>query len=279
MSKTKILFVNSEVEPFLQTGKVAQHGNLLPQALQDLGHEIRVFMPRFGTINERRNQLHEVIRLSGQNLVINDSDHSLVLKVASLSSVRTQVYFIDNEEYFSTRSTYSDKKGNEYADQVERCLFYARGVAETVKNLRWTPDIIFCQGWFAAVAPMYIKKTMHDSQCFKNAKIFLALYDKTFKTDWPVNTSQILKTSGVTKADVAEIKDKKVSCKDLLRLATRFCDGIIVADKGVDQDVVENAKTLGKSILDISDNSEINVEQFSNFFESFFPKEVISEEE
>lgn len=279
MKKTRILFINTEVEPYLSAGHLADLGRKLPQAIQDSGHEIRVFMPRFGCINERRNQLHEVIRLSGQNIVINEADHSLVIKVASLASMHTQVYFIDNEDYFTSKNTYCNKKGNEYSNQVERCLFYARGVAETVKKLRWTPDIIYCQGWFAAVAPMYLKKSMHDAPCFKNAKIILALFDNAFKTEWPINTSQILKTNGVTKADIADIKDKKVSYVDLCKLATKFCDGIIVTDSGVDSEIIENAKSLEKPILDVSNNDELNAEAYNKFFESFFPKEDSGEDE
>ena len=279
MSKTKILFINSEIEPYMPATHLAVIGRMLPQALQDLGHDIRVFMPRFGNINERRNQLHEVIRLSGQNLVINESDHSLVLKVASHSSMHTQIYFIDNEEFFSQRGAYRDKKGNEYTDQAERCLFYARGVAETIKNLRWTPDIIYCQGWFAAAAPMFIKKSMHDNVSFRNAKVFLALFDNPFKNEWAASTSHILKTNGVTKSDIADIKDKKVGYKDLCKLATKFSDGIIVSETNVDNELIENAKALGKTILDVSGQEDFDAETYSNFFESFFPKEETPEDE
>jgi len=268
MKKTRILFINSEVEPYMAS-RLATLGKQLPQALQDSGHEIRVFMPRFGSINERRNQLHEVIRLSGQNLVINETDHALVLKVATHASMHTQVYFIDNEDYFSSRGDIADKKGVEYQDQVERCLFFARGVAETVKKLRWSPDIIYCQGWFAAVAPMFLKKSMHDMPCFKNAKYFLALFDNAYQKEWSITTAQILKTPGVTKADISDIKDKAVSCTDLCKLATKFCDGIIVTDPGVDQEIIENAKNTGKAVLDVSEHKEVNAEIYSNFFDSF----------
>lgn len=278
MSKTKILFINTEVEPYMPSGRLADLGRMLPQAMQGSGHEIRIFMPRFGTINERRNQLHEVIRLSGANLIVNEADHPLLIKVASLMPERIQVYFVDNEEYYTHRGVYCDKKDNEYPDQVERCLFFARGVAETVKRLRWTPDIIYCQGWFTAIAPMYLKKVMGDDPCFKNAKIVFGLYDNAFKNAWPNTTSNIVKVNGVTKSDISEIKDKTVDHTMLCKLAVKFSDGVVVTDPGINSDIVEYARNNGKTVLDVSANTEIDAEAYSDFFESFLPKQQKEEE-
>ena len=269
MSKTRILFINTEVEPYMPSGHLADLGRMLPQAMQESGHEIRVFMPRFGTINERRNQLHEVIRLSGTNLVINESDHPLIIKVASLMPQRTQVYFIDNEDYYTQRNVYCNDNGEEYPDQVERCLFFAEGIAETVRKLRWTPDIIYCQGWFAAVAPLYFKKAIGDDPCFKNAKIVYGLFNNAYKKPWTEKTSHILKISGVTKNDIAEIKDKQVSHPLLCKFATKCSDGIVITDKDIDPEVLDYVKKSGKTVLDVSDKTEIDAEAYSNFFDSF----------
>src|SRR5512138_1560307 len=158
MESRKVLFISQEITPYLGETKLSKIGRYLPQGIQERGKEIRTFMPRYGCINERRNQLHEVIRLSGMNLIIDDTDHPLIIKVASIQSARMQIYFIDNDDYFQRKGTVADDDGSEYADNDERCIFFARGVLETVKKLRWTPDIIHCHGWITALAPLYIKK-------------------------------------------------------------------------------------------------------------------------
>jgi len=272
MSKTRILFINSEVEPYMSDSHLATFGRELPQAIQESGHEIRIFMPRFGTINERRNQLHEVIRLSGMNLIINETDHPLVIKVASLMPQRIQVYFIDNDDYFTQRDVYTDNSGKEYADQAERCLFFARGIAETIKKLRWTPDVIYCQGWFAAVAPLYLKRAMSDDPCFRNSKIVLGLYDNAFETPWPATTHQTFRVPGITKSDVSEIKDKQLTHTALCKFAIKNCDGVIITDPGIDNEIIEYAKNNQKAILDCSCDEEIEAEKYSMFFDSFFPE-------
>lgn len=272
MSKTRILFINTEVEPYMPSGRLADLGRMLPQAIQESGHEIRIFMPRFGTINERRNQLHEVIRLSGANLIINEADHPLLIKVASMMPQRIQVYFIDNDDYFTQRGVYTDNDGKEYPDQVERCLFFARGIAETVKRLRWTPDIIYCQGWFASVVPLYLKKAANDDPCFRKAKIVLDLFDNAFTTPWPATTSHTLKVEGVTKADISEIKDKPVDYNLLCKWAMKYCDGVIVSDQGVDPGLIEHAENTGKKILNVSGDTELDAEKYSDYFNSFYPE-------
>ena len=147
----KILFINQEIVPYVPDSELALMGKALPQVMQEGGHEIRTFMPKWGNINERRGQLHEVIRLSGMNLIIDDTDHPLIIKVASIAQTRIQVYFIDNDDYFSKRQMTIDENGVDYADNGERAIFFARGVLETVKKLRWVPDIIHVQGWMGAV--------------------------------------------------------------------------------------------------------------------------------
>src|SRR5574344_470161 len=171
MDVVKVLYVPQEIFPYLPASEVSTISRELPQAIQEQGREIRTFMPKYGCINERRNQLHEVIRLSGMNLIIDDTDHPLIIKVASIQSARMQVYFIDNEDYFENREILADANGEEYDDNEERSIFFIRGVMETIKKLRWVPDIIHCHGWFSALAPLYIKKGYKDDPCFKNTKV------------------------------------------------------------------------------------------------------------
>src|SRR5512135_2346811 len=163
MESRKVLFISQEITPYLGETKLSKIGRFLPQGIQERGKEIRTIMPRFGCINERRNQLHEVIRLSGMNLVINDTDHPLIIKVASIQSARMQVYFIDNEDYFQRKCVLTDPEGNEFPDNDERAVFFARGVLETVIKLRWAPDIIHCHGWFTGMVPLFVKKTYKDN--------------------------------------------------------------------------------------------------------------------
>ena len=172
----KVLFINQEITPYVPETNMSVMGRDLPQKVQEAGLEIRTFMPKWGNINERRGQLHEVIRLSGMNLIIDDTDHPLIIKVASIPQSRIQVYFIDNDDYFTKRQMTTDEAGEEYADNGERAIFFARGVLETVKKLRWTPDIIHCQGWMSAVVPFYVKKAYHEEPSFANTKIVTSLF-------------------------------------------------------------------------------------------------------
>ena len=169
----KVLFITQEITPYVPESEMSLVGRNLPQAIQEKGREIRTFMPKWGNINERRNQLHEVIRLSGMNLIIDDTDHPLIIKVASIQSARMQVYFIDNEDYFQRKHTISDEEGNFFPDNDERSIFFARGVFETVRKLRWAPDLIYCQGWFTALVPLYLKKEYHDDPVFSLSLIHI----------------------------------------------------------------------------------------------------------
>src|SRR5574344_1175339 len=178
MKATKILFINQEIAPYVPDSEMSLMGRNLPQSIQEKGREIRTFMPKWGNINERRNQLHEVIRLSGINLIIDETDHPLIIKVASIQAARMQVYFIDNDDYFMKRQMAANELGEEYPDNGERAIFFARGVLETVKKLRWVPDIIHCQGWMGAVVPLYIKTAYHEEPSFANAKVVTSLFNK-----------------------------------------------------------------------------------------------------
>ena len=171
----KILFINQEIAPYVPDTELSLIGRDLPHSIQERGFEIRTFMPKWGNINERRGQLHEVIRLSGMNLIIDETDHPLIIKVATIQSVKVQVYFIDNDDYFSRRQMDKDENGVDYADNGERAIFFARGVLETVKKLRWVPDIIHCQGWMSSVVPFYVKTAYRDEPSFAETKVVTSL--------------------------------------------------------------------------------------------------------
>lgn len=271
MNKTKILFINTEVMPYLPEDRMSSIGRRLPQGMQDAGHEIRTFMPRFGQINERRNQLHEVIRLSGMNLIVNDTDHPLIIKVASIQQIRMQIYFIDNDEYFTFRKKYKGERG-EYSDNAERCVFFARGVIETIRKLRWKPDVVYCQGWFSAIAPVYIKKTFAEDPCFRGVKVVFSIFDNGFEGHMAGNFYHTVKREGVLKADLIEVRDKPVDHVALCKLAVKFSDGLIIADNTPDAEAVRQyAESRGVKILDATDE-ELDLDKYDQFFELFNPQ-------
>lgn len=245
----KVLFITQEITPYVSETEMSLVGRHLPQAIQEKGREIRTFMPKWGNINERRNQLHEVIRLSGMNLIIDDTDHPLIIKVASIQAARMQVYFIDNDDYFQNRLQITDENGNEYEDNDARTIFYARGVLETVKKLRWCPDIIHCHGWMTALAPLYIKKAYKDEPSFRNAKVIFSVYGDDFKHPFHADYPNKLMLKGIAKKDVSHLKNP-IDYTTLCKLAVDFSDGVVQQSEHVNEEVMEYARQAGKHILD-----------------------------
>lgn len=227
MEKKKILFVSSEVFPFLPKSEIAHNGRKLPQTTQENGKEIRVFTPKFGAINERRHQLHEVIRLSGMNLVIDDVDHPLIIKVASIPAARLQVYFIDNEEFFKRKNNVTEDNGADYADNDERGMFFCRGVLETVKKLGWKPDVIHCHGWMASMMPLYIKKIYNKDPHFSEAKVVYSIYGTNdgFTSPWTDRFADKLKFDGFDKTVLEMAKNTDIDA--ITRMAVAFSDGVV----------------------------------------------------
>lgn len=240
MAKKKILFINQEIAPYVPDTDLSLMGRSLPQAMQEKGYEIRTFMPKWGNINERRGQLHEVIRLSGMNLIINDTDHPLIIKVASIQQTRVQVYFIDNDDYFSKRQMTVDETGTDYPDNGERAIFFARGVLETVKKLRWVPDVIHCQGWMSAVVPFYIKTAYHDEPSFANTKVVTSLFTKTLKGDLGEAFKQSIEFRDA-KASLLEPYNDNFDLMELGKLAIDYSDGIVTATPKVNTTLLKYA--------------------------------------
>ena len=234
----KILFINQEMTPYVPETEMSLMGRNLPQAMQENDCGIRTFMPKWGNINERRGQLHEVIRLSGMNLIIDDTDHPLLIKVASIPQVRIQVYFIDNEDYFTKRQMTVDESGTEYPDNGERAIFFARGVLETVKKLRWVPDIIHCQGWMGAVIPLYVKTAYKDEPSFANAKVITSLFQTQLKTDLGTNFKRCVQFKDA-KLDLLKPYNEKFDFFELGKLAIDYSDGIIEAGTDVNEKLLK----------------------------------------
>ena len=237
----KVLFITQEITPYVAESEMANVGRKLPQAIQELGNEIRTFMPCWGTINARRNQLHEVIRLSGMNIIIDDTDHPLIIKVASIQAARMQVYFIDNDDYFHKRLMINDADGTEYADNIERAIFYARGVLETVKKLRWIPDVIHCQGWMGAIAPMLIKKAFADDAPFVNTKVVFDAYEEMPTLVPPTNIKECLNFRSIDTAYLESLGLDFTQPNILGLLAVHFSDALMVSNADTHADLIAYA--------------------------------------
>jgi starch synthase len=241
----------------------------LPQGIQERKKEIRAFMPRYGSINERKNQLHEVIRLSGMNIIISDVDRPLVIKVASISAARIQVYFIDNEDYFRRKQTAFDENGQFFADNGERAIFFARGVLETVKKLRWAPDIIHCSGWISHVLPLYLKKAYKDDPIFSNAKVVLSLFDDVTADKLSPGFNQTILYGAIGPEDVS--LSENADGIELAKLAAQYADGIILGAPNVNPNLVQHVQTLGVPVLPCNEEELANgsyMDSYNAFYDN-----------
>lgn len=272
MEKTgqKVLFVCSEITPYLPETPASLIGRYLPQGTQERKKEIRCFMPRYGCINERKNQLHEVIRLSGMNLIIGGADHPLIIKVASIAAAHTQVYFIDNEEYFKRKQVFSDENGKFFEDNDERAIFFARGVLETVKKLRWAPDIIFCQGWLSHLLPLYLKKAYKNDPLFANCKIVLALDDNGLDEHFNPDFAKKAIFGEASEKDLELLKTPDGI--NLAKTAARFSDGVILASDNLPIGLINYCRDRGLQVLkykakSYTDDSYIG--EYNDFFDQF----------
>ena len=249
MEFNKVLFILQEMTPYLPETEMANFGRQLAQKVQEAGAEVRTFMPDYGYINERRNQLHPVIRLSGMNLIIDDTDHPLIIKVATLQPARLSVYFIYSEDYFTSDITKELETNTMPDDNDERSIFYVRGVLEAVKKQRWIPSIIHCSGWITALAPLYIKKFYADDPSFRDAKVVMSLFDEEMVS--PLNEKLIdkLKFDGFSEDQLSEIISKSADYIDLMRLAVANSDAIVQCSENVNPEVLKIVKESGLPFL------------------------------
>ena len=272
MAKTKLLIVTHEMSPFLELTKISEITRQLPQAMQDKGFEIRILMPRFGNINERRNRLHEVIRLSGMNIVIDDNDNPLIIKVASIPAARMQVYFLDNEDYFQRKHVFRDKDNKFYADNDERTIFFCKGALETVKKLGWSPDIVHCHGWMTSLVPAYIKTTYKNDPTFKNSKVVYSVYEDCFTETMNTDLYKKAVMSSMTVEDTKVFE--KADCNALHIGAITYSDAVVLADENLNSDVLKFVKDSNKPTLAF--NLTDNFENFYNLYEEISTEELVS---
>ncbi|MEL6917868.1 MAG: glycogen/starch synthase [Bacteroidota bacterium] len=268
MNGKKILFVSSELVPYLPENEVSLMSYETPRMVNSNGGQIRIFMPRFGNINERRHQLHEVIRLSGMNLVINDMDMPLIIKVASIPRERIQVYFIDNEEYFKRKATFTDEEGGLFPDNDERAIFFAKGVVETVKKLNWSPDIIHVHGWMASLVPLYLKQYYSDEPLFSDSKIVTSVYGKGFDGELDSEMHKKIVFDGVSEDSIGHLQSPDYN--NLLKIAVDFSDAVILAAEEIPQDLDQHIANLQKPVLPY-----VSLQEFEEAYANFYNTEVL----
>ncbi len=263
MKDKRILYVSSEVVPYLPETEISSMSFENPRMINQQGGQIRIFMPRFGNINERRHQLHEVIRLSGINLVINDLDMPLIIKVASIPKERIQVYFIDNDDYFKRKATLTDEEGKLFSDNDERAIFFAKGVIETVKKLNWSPDIIHVHGWLASLLPVYLKQFYKDEPLFNESKIVTSVYESGFEGSLNKDLINKVKFDKVEEKKIALLKDPTYA--NLMKVAIDNSDALIKGSYELPKEINEYIDASDKPVLDFKEKDEF-AEAYTNFY-------------
>ena len=270
MGKKRVLYVSQEIIPYTGETTMGEISSLLPQKIQESGNDIRMFLPRFGTINERRHQLHEVIRLSGMNLIIDDIDMPLIIKVASIPKERMQVYFIDNDEYFKNRGLhYNEKNKKLYKDNDERAIFFAKGVVETIKKLNWSPDIIHVHGWIASLLPLYLKEYYKDEPLFNNSKVVVSIYGNKINGKLNSNIVKKIKFDEVESKTLDVLND--ATYLNLFKNAVLNSDGVVLTEEKVDKAILELANSSNKPILKCG-----FVEGFKEEYLNFYKTKILN---
>ncbi|MGY8928863.1 MAG: glycogen/starch synthase [Flavobacteriales bacterium] len=252
MSKKRILYVSQHLVPFLPETPMSSISRHLPQGASDKDREIRVFMPRFGKINERRHQLHEVIRLSGMNLNIDDVDHPLIIKVASIPTARMQVYFIDNDDLFKRKAVLYDSNDELFSDSDVRAIFFVRGVLETVRKLGWAPDIIHCHGWMANLLPLYLKNNYKDDPYFENSKVICSIYDEGFDGELDSRMAEKIVLDGISSDQAGTIKNPTFN--NMNAIAIENADAIIAASEDLDEETLDQINAADIPVLKFPGN-------------------------
>jgi starch synthase len=263
MSKVRILYVASEIYPFLKTTQVADFVRKLPQAMQERGMEIRILVPRFGLINERKNRLHEVVRLSGINIAVGEEEKPLVIKVASVPNAKLQVYFIDNEDYFQRKSVFFDKENNFHKDNDERAIFFCKGVLETVKKLGWSPDIVHCNDWMTSLIPMYLKTTYKNDPVFKATKSVFTVYNSFFPYKFESDLLEKVKMIDIQDEMLEPLKTADYD--GFIKIGTKYADVVIKAEEDFSRvfSRIFSEQDPGKKISHIQASDD-------NFSESYY---------
>lgn len=265
MEDKRILFVSSEVVPYLAENEVSIQSYEFPKMINDMGGQIRIFMPRYGNINERRHQLHKVIRLSGMNLVVNDMDMPLIIKVASIPKERIQVYFIDNDEYFKRKATFTDEDGNLFPDNDERAIFFAKGVVETVKKLNWVPDVIHVHGWMAALLPVYLKHFYKNEGIFADTKIVTSVYNLGFEGNLDTTLINKLAFDNIENGVASMVSEPNF--ENIMKLTIDHSDAIVIGSDNLNPTLTKYIESSKKPFLPFASKENIQ-ELYTGFIKA-----------
>ena len=268
MEDKRILYVSSEVVPYLAENEVSLMSYDIPKMINDQGGQIRIFMPRYGNVNERRHQLHEVIRLSGMNLVVNDVDMPLIIKVASIPKERIQVYFIDNDEYFKRKATFTDEEGVLFPDNDERAIFFAKGVVETVKKLNWVPDIIHVQGWMAAMLPIYMKHFYKDEALFADTKIVTSVFNQSFNGSLDTGMSKKVQFDGIPHAAISELDNP--TFENIMMASINHSDGVVAGSDSISATLTKFIEASKKPFLPFTTK-----DKFAETYTEFYKNQIL----
>ena len=269
MPKKRILYVAPEIYPYLPESYVSNICRFLPQGIQERENEIRTFMPKFGCINERKNQLHEVIRLSGQNIILDNSDHPLIIKVASLQVVRMQIYFIDSDDYFKRKQLYRDPEGAFFGDNDERMIFFAKGVIETVRKLGWAPDIIHCHGWITSMVPLFIKTCYKDNPLFQDTRLVYSVYNDQFAEPLAPNFQKKLVGTGIEENFATGLEN--AGYPELIRKALEFSDAAVIAHAEYDANLQPIFDAYPRDLF-VHPTTDDYVEKYNDFYDNLMEK-------
>ncbi len=271
MDKKKVLIVTQEMQPYTALSEISEIARRLPQYVQENGMEIRVLMPRFGTINERRHRLHEVVRLSGMNIIVDDDDFPLIIKVASLPGARMQVYFLDNEDFFKRKSVFEDDKGQPFEDNADRMIFFCKGVIETVKKFGWAPDIVHCHGWMTSLVPFYLKTAYNKEPIFQNSKVVYSLYDQSLGNSFPKSFIDKASINNLDPEDLSAYQNE--SGMALHKGATTYADAVIRGSEALEASNEDLLDNLEKPVLEFKSEEEY-LPAYLEFYISLLEQEV-----
>ena len=271
MSKKKVLIVTQEMHPYTELTEIAEIARKLPQYAQDSGLEVRVLMPRFGTINERRHRLHEVVRLSGMNIIVDDDDYPLIIKVASLPGARMQVYFLDNEDFFKRKAIFEDDQGEVFDDNADRMVFFCKGVLETVKKFGWPPDIVHCHGWMTSLIPLYLKTAYKNEPLFRNSKVIYSIYSSSLGHTF---SSEFLSKASINNLDEGHLRPYQVDDKISLHAgAVALADALVKGSDSLPVSVSQELAQTEKPVLEYQEGEEY-IHSILEFYQALLQEEV-----
>lgn len=270
MSKKRVLFVTQEMNPYTTISEISDVVRKLAPYTQGKGMEVRVLMPKYGSINERRHRLHEVVRLSGMNIIVDDDDFPLIIKVASLPGARLQVYFLDNEEFFKRKFVFNDEDEKPFEDNQERMVFFCKGVIETVKKFGWPPDIIHCHGWMSSLVPFYLNSVYKNDPIFEQSTIIFSAYKNDYESTF---TKRFFELAAINQLEPEDLSDFKSRGKVKLLLGgIKYADAVVKGSKSLPKDVDNLIAAEGKPFLDYVGDEDELLPQMIDFYKGLFEK-------